>query len=76
MAQMVRPDQESATWEQLEISVALIGGLLLLAGLLWTLQGVGVVGRGNRTGRRDRLVGGLVMMLFGAAMLATFWIDR
>jgi hypothetical protein len=52
------------------LSVAAVGVIALLVGVLWTLQGTGVVGGSAMSGHAQWTVIGLVLIVVGAAMLA------
>lgn len=55
-------------------SLNIFGIILLLLGLLWTLQGVGLVGGSFMTGQTQWVVIGLITMLIGAVVMA--WANR
>ncbi len=55
-------------------SLNIFGIILLLLGLLWTLQGVGLVGGSFMTGQTQWIVIGLITMLVGAVVMA--WANR
>jgi hypothetical protein len=52
------------------LSVAAVGVIALLVGVLWTLQGTDVVGGSAMSGHAQWTVIGLVLIVVGAAMLA------
>jgi hypothetical protein len=47
----------------------IIGAVLLVVGVLWALQGAGVVGGGAMSGHSQYLVLGIVVALVGVALL-------
>jgi hypothetical protein len=54
----------------MRIWVRLAGGVLLLAlGVLWILQGAGVLGRGGMSGKGQWFVIGLLVAVAGAVVL-------
>ncbi len=55
-------------------SLNIFGIILLLLGILWTLQGVGLVGGSFMTGQTQWIVIGLITMLVGAAVMV--WANR
>ena len=49
--------------------IRLIGVILLLLGILWTLQGSGVLGGSVMSGVRGWLVAGVIALVVGIALL-------
>jgi phosphatidylglycerophosphate synthase len=49
--------------------VRMIGVILALLGLLWTLQGSGVLGGSVMSGERTWLVAGVIFLIVGIALL-------
>jgi hypothetical protein len=49
--------------------IRLIGAILVLLGILWTLQGSGVLGGSSMTGVRGWLVAGVISLIVGIALL-------
>lgn len=47
----------------------MIGVILLLLGVLWTLQGSGVLGGSSMSGERSWLVAGVVSLVVGIGLL-------
>jgi hypothetical protein len=73
---MIR-SSEGAAWEALEVVAVLVGLGLVSGGALWIMQGLGVLRSGQRLSRTDRLVGGLVAVIFGVGILASYaWFDQ
>jgi hypothetical protein len=56
-------------WEGLELVATFFGAVFILAGVIFIVQASNVKGGNLRIGRTDRLVGGLVLAIFGVAML-------
>jgi len=48
-----------------------IGAILLVVGVLWSLQGAGAVGGGAMSGHSQWLVIGIVVALVGVALLVS-----
>jgi len=48
----------------------MIGVIALLLGLLWTLQGSGVLGGSAMSGQRSWLIAGVISMVVGFGLLA------
>jgi hypothetical protein len=49
--------------------IRLIGVILVLLGILWTLQGSGVLGGSSMSGVRGWLVAGVIALIVGIALL-------
>jgi hypothetical protein len=52
----------------MRIALVVVGVVLLLLGLLWTLQGAGVVGGSFMTGQRMWLVIGIIVAVVGLVL--------
>ncbi|HXM58950.1 MAG TPA: hypothetical protein VOB72_26350 [Candidatus Dormibacteraeota bacterium] len=52
----------------MRVALVVVGVVLLLLGLLWALQGAGVVGGGFMSGQRMWLVIGIVVALVGLVL--------
>ena len=54
----------------------IVGVILLVVGVLWSLQGAGAVGGGAMSGHSQWLVIGIVIALAGAALLLSGVVKR
>jgi hypothetical protein len=54
----------------------IVGVILLVVGVLWSLQGAGAVGGGAMSGHSQWLVIGIVIALAGVALLASGVVRR
>jgi hypothetical protein len=57
----------------MKIGLNIVGGLLVLIGVVWALQGVGVLGGSFMTGQTKWLEIGVACAVVGAVLLA--WIN-
>jgi hypothetical protein len=66
---VLAPGSLTAVTKRRTTLVRLIGAILLLLGVLWILQGSGVLGGSSMSGVRGWLVAGVISLVVGIALL-------